>query len=137
MTAPKADPWCCRVVELAAWLLPTEQRHRYALELIAELYGMPRSQQIRHSVQVLSHAWALRAALAYAGPAPTQGMPMTVKTTRTFRCLLSLHRWVWASTEDGDRFQRCIRCGQDRTETVVAASAGFRGIKGWVPPFGT
>ena len=81
MTGPAADPWCFRVVELAALLLPTEQRHRYTLEFIAELYGMPRPQQIRHSVRVLSHAWALRAALADAGPTPTQGMAMTVKTT--------------------------------------------------------
>ena len=75
MTAPAADPWCCRVVELAAWLLPTEQRHRYALELIAELYGMPRSQQIRHSVHVLSHAWALRAALAEPARHQPRGCP--------------------------------------------------------------
>jgi hypothetical protein len=135
MTAPPGS-LCCRTVELAVRVLPADHRQRYGLEFIAELYGMPRSQQIQHSVRVLAHAWALRAALADAGPAPTHGMPMRVKTTRPFRCLLRLHRWVWASTEDGDRFQRCIRCGHDRTETVVGAVAGFRGVKGWVPPFG-
>ena len=130
MTAPTADPWCCRVVELAACVLPTEQRHRYALEFIAELYGMPRSQQIRHSVYVLSQAWAPRAALADASPAPTQEKPMTVKTSRPIRCLLSLHRWVWASTEDGDRFERCVRCGQDKTEKVGYWDGGTRSLKG-------
>ena len=118
MTAPTADPWCCRVVELAACVLPTEQRHRYALEFIAELYGMPRSQQIRHSVHVLSQAWALRAALAETGPAPTQEKIMTVETSRSIRCLLSFHRWRWASTEDGDRYEHCVRCGRDKTEKV-------------------
>ena len=118
MTAPAADPWCCRVVELAARVLPTEQRHRYALEFIAELYGMPRSQQIRHSVHVLSQAWALRAALAETGPAPTQEKTVTVETSRSIRCLLSFHRWRWASTEDGDRYEHCVRCGRDKTEKV-------------------
>ena len=100
-------------------MLPAEQRHRYALEFISELYGMPRSQQIRHSVHVLSQAWALRAALAETGAAPTHEKTMTVKTTnRPFRCLLSHHLWRWASTEDGDRFEHCVRCGRDRTEKV-------------------
>ena len=102
------------VVELAAWVLPTEQRHRYALEFIAELYGMPRSQQIRHSVHVLSQAWALRAALAETGLAPTQEKIMTVETSRSIRCLLSFHRWRWASTEDGDRYEHCVRCGRNK-----------------------
>ena len=57
-------------MELAARVLPTEQRQRYAMEFIAELYGMPRSQQIRHSAQVLAHAWALRAVLNTARPQP-------------------------------------------------------------------
>jgi hypothetical protein len=60
---PPPDIWCCRAVELAVRVLPAEHRQRYGLEFIAELYGMPRREQIRHSVQVLSHAWALRAAL--------------------------------------------------------------------------
>jgi hypothetical protein len=58
--------WCCRVVELAARILPAEHRQRYALEFVAELYGMPRRHQVTHSVLVLSHAWALRAAVADA-----------------------------------------------------------------------
>jgi hypothetical protein len=68
MTAPAVDPWCGRIVELAARVLPAEQRQRYAREFIAELYGMPRSQQIRHSTQVLTNAWALRTVLNAAGP---------------------------------------------------------------------
>ena len=127
MTTPRADPWCSRVVELAARVLPTEQRHRYALEFIAELYGMPRSQQIQHSIHVLAQAWALRTALANAGPAPTQEITMTVKTSRPFRCLLRLHQWRWTSTEDGDRFEHCVRCGRERTEKVGYWNGGWNG----------
>jgi hypothetical protein len=118
MTGPTADRWCCRAVQLAARLLPTEQRRRYALEFIAELYGMPRSQQIRHSVHVLLNAWALRAALAETGPTAIQETNMIMMTSRPFRCRMKLHRWGWVSTEDGDRYERCIRCGRDRTEKV-------------------
>jgi hypothetical protein len=118
MTGPTANRWCCRAVQLAVRVLPAEQRHRYALEFIAELYGMPRSQQIRHSVHVLSNAWALRAALAETGLTANQEKTMTITTSRPFRCRIKLHRWVWVSTEDGDRYERCIRCGRDRTEKV-------------------
>ena len=27
-------------------------------------------------------------------------------------------RWVWLSTEDGDRYERCRKCGKDRSEKV-------------------
>jgi hypothetical protein len=118
MTAPAADHLCCRVVELAARVLPAEQRQRYALEFIAELYGMPRSQQVRHSIQVLAHAWALRTVLtATSGARPQEGT-MTRTTRRPFRCLLRIHRWHWLSTEDGERYECCLRCGLDRTERV-------------------
>ena len=120
MTTPAAaDPWCCRVVELAARMLPAEQRQRYALEFIAELYGMPRSQQVRHSTQVLAHAWALRTALSAASPTTTQEATMTPTTRRPLLCLLGIHRWHWADTEDGDRYQCCLRCGQDKAERVA------------------
>ena len=112
-------PWCCRVVELAARVLPTEQRHRYALEFIAELYGVPRSQQVRHSVHVLSQAWALRHRARRNGPGTSPGedhdgrdQPIDPLPVEAF------HRWRWASTEDGDRYEHCVRCGRDKTEKV-------------------
>ena len=119
MTTPAADRWCCRVVELAARMLPAEQRQRYALEFIAELYGMPRSQQVRHSTQVLAHAWALRTALNAASPTTTQEETMTPTTRRPLLCLLRIHRWHWADAEDGGRYQCCLRCGQDKSESVA------------------
>jgi hypothetical protein len=127
MTAPGAgaDRWCCRAVQLAAHVLPAEHRHRYALEFIAELYGMPRPRQVRHSVQVLSRAWALRAALADVAPAPTQENAMKLRTARPFLCRLNLHhRWRWASTEDGERYEHCVRCGKDRSEKASGGPHG-------------
>jgi hypothetical protein len=115
MTAHAVDPWCCRIVELAARVLPAGQRQRYALEFIAELYGMTRSQQLRHSTQVLAHAWILRSVLSAAEPIPIEGGTMIPTTRRPFRCLLWIHRWRWVSTEDGDRYQCCLGCGRDKT----------------------
>jgi hypothetical protein len=99
-------------------VLPAEHRARYRLELIAELYGMPKAQQRRHSARVLTSAWALRTAL---GAAPgTNGETAVITTTRKpLPCRLNLHhRWRWLSTEDGDRYEQCERCGKDRSEKV-------------------
>lgn len=117
MTAPAADPWCCRIVELAARMLPPEQRRRYALEFVAELYGMSKKQQFRHSTHVLAHAWPLRVVLRAAGP--TTGPEATTRTaTVPLRCHLRIHRWRWASAEDGGRYVTCLRCGRDKTDNV-------------------
>ena len=117
MTARAVDPWCGRIVELAARMLPAEQRQRYALEFIAELYGMTRSQQIRHSTQVLTHAWILRSVLSAASPTTIEDGIMIPTTRRPFPCLLWIHRWHWVSAEDGGRYQCCLRCGRDRTDS--------------------
>jgi hypothetical protein len=118
MTPPSADPWCCRAMELAAHVLPAEHQHRYALEFIAELYGMPRPQQVRHSVQVISRAWALRAALADAAPAPIRENAMKHKIRSWLLCHLGRHRWAHhRNPEVGGKdavFERCRRCGRER-----------------------
>jgi hypothetical protein len=119
MTTPAADPWCCRLVKLATRVLPAEQRQRYALEFIAELYGMPRAQQLRHSTQVLARAWALRTALSAASPNTTQEGAMTRTTRRPLPCVLRIHRWHWADADNGGRYQCCLRCGLDKTESVA------------------
>jgi len=121
MTTPRADTWCCRIVEVAARLLPPAQRQRYALEFIAELYGMPRSQQARHSIQVLASAWQLRAVLAEAGPTLAQGDIMTRTPTvqhRPLRCRLGIHDWQTARTQEGDPYESCTRCGKDRSQII-------------------
>ena len=118
MTAPTADRWCCWAVQVAARVLPAEHRHRYALEFIAELYGMPRRQQIQHSLRVLSCAGGLRAALADVGVAPTQESAMRPTIRSWLLCHLGRHRWVQhRNPEVGGKdavFQLCLRCGRER-----------------------
>jgi hypothetical protein len=117
MTPPTADRWCCRTVELAARVLPAEHRQRYALEFIAELYGMSRPQQVSHSVQVLSRAWALRAALdaAALGPIPEKARH---RTRGWLLCHLGRHLWALHRNPDvGGKaavFEVCRRCGRER-----------------------
>ena len=117
---PPPDIWCCRAIELAVRVLPPEHRDRYGLEFVAELYGMPPAQQRKHSARVLSSAWALRTALTAAVPGANGEKAMIITTTRQpLTCRLHLHhRWRWLSTEDGDRFERCEKCGKDRSEKV-------------------
>lgn len=33
-------------------------------------------------------------------------------------CRLRRHRWQTETTPDGDRYQRCVRCGKDRDEDL-------------------
>jgi hypothetical protein len=129
MTTPPGS-LCCRTVELAVRLLPAEHRARYGLEFIAELYGMPKAQQRRHAARVLTSAWALRTALSEAVPGANGERAMIINTAKPLTCRLNLHhRWRWQSTEDGDRFEQCEKCGKDRSEKVgggpSVGAAGF------------
>lgn len=115
----RAGRWCCRVVEAAARLLPAAHRQRYALEFIAELYGMPRSRQVRHSLGVLVSALRLRAALSESGASTIQEDIMIITATRPLRCRLGRHHWHTVSTEDGhNHWQCCAYCGKDRPNTL-------------------
>ena len=104
------------MVELAARLLPTPaDRRRYQAEFVAELYGLPAADQLRHATGVLSQAFALRAAL---GTSPQRlgeaAMPSTIPWARRFRCrVLRLHHWQLHSAEDGSRYRSCSVCGKD------------------------
>lgn len=118
MTPARPGPWCCRVVALAARILPAEHRHRYALEFIAELYDLPRRRQVRHSLEVLSRAWALRAAVADAGPVPIEEKVMTQTLRSWLLCHAGRHEWEQhTNPEVGGKdavFQLCVRCGRER-----------------------
>ena len=117
-TAPPSR-WYCWTVELAVRVLPNEHRTRYGLEFVAELYDLPPAQQRRHAARVLTSAWALRTALSAAASGTNGDTVMIVKTATPLTCRLNLHhRWRWCSTEDGDRFERCEKCGKDRSEKV-------------------
>lgn len=123
MTARRANPWCCRAAEAAARLLPAAERQRYALEFIAELYDMPVSQQVRHSAQLLIHAWALRTALGDSHDS-LEEETMTITMRRPLACRLGRHRWHWVSNEE-TRIQCCLLCGQEKT--VQLWNAGYNG----------
>jgi hypothetical protein len=130
MTAPPGS-LCCRTVELAVRVLPADHRQRYGLEFIAELYGMPKAQQCRHAARVLTSAWALRTALSEPVPGANGDRTMIVKTAKPLTCRLNLHhRWRWLSTEDGDRFERCQKCGKDRSEKVGGSPEAGQGMGG-------
>jgi hypothetical protein len=131
MTRSVVDPWCGRIVELAARVLPAQQRQRYALEFIAELYGMSRSQQLRHSVQVLTRSWALRAALTSAGPNQTslEDSTMTTTTRKPWLCRLGLHRWdEYENPETKERYQLCQRCDAYHERPRAAPGAAGSGM---------
>ncbi|MBK8460975.1 MAG: hypothetical protein WAS07_00550 [Micropruina sp.] len=125
MTTQRPNKWCCRAVELAAWTLPAAQRQRYALEYIAELYGMPPRQQVHHAIQVLASAWRLRDALIQTSSTLPQEDIVTTKTpTRPLLCRVGLHQWHIVSTPDGQRYECCLRCEKDRTEQYGTPMAG-------------
>jgi hypothetical protein len=132
MTSPpdvtaRPGRWCCRTVELAVRVLPAEHRSRYGLEFVAELYGLPAAQQRRHAARVLTSAWALRTALSATAHGKDGDTAMIIKTATPLTCRLNLHhRWRWLSTEDGDRFERCEKCGKDRSEKV-GGGGGYPG----------
>jgi hypothetical protein len=104
------------VVKLSARALPRGPvRDRYRDEFLAELHGMSRRRQTRHSVGILSRAWALRVAVEGQGRLAGGTDDVTTQTrTRPLLCRLNLHHvWRMCITEDGARYRRCTRCGKD------------------------
>ena len=100
------------LVTMAARTLPATHRSRYRQEFIAEMYGLPRSHQIRHALQVLALAWALRSALDRRS-APSLGEAMRQPRVPLL-CRANLrHTWRTFRTEDGGRYRACATCGKD------------------------
>jgi hypothetical protein len=115
-----AAVWPSRLERLAARALPAgAARERYRAEFLAELYGMTPGQQTRHTIGVLSHAWALRMAVTSQGQLAGGTEVMETQTdTRPLLCRLNLyHVWRWHSTDDGSRYRRCVRCHKDDSRT--------------------
>jgi hypothetical protein len=53
---------------------------------------------------------------------------VTTTIHKPMTCRLNLHhRWRWLSTEDGDRFERCQKCGKDRLDSGPGVNLGFGG----------
>jgi hypothetical protein len=131
MTGTRAPLAVARTgVSLAARALRTpEDRARYGTEFLAELYGLGRGRQLRHTAGVLIRILALRAALGSSPSAPEEGaMTLTGNHPPFWRCrVFHWHDWVRRSTEDGERYQQCARCGADRGP----AAAGMMTTPPW------
>ena len=106
-------------VRLAARSLPTPKaRARYEAEFLAELHGLDAWRQIRHTAGVLLRIVALRAALGSAARVEENVVTtMLIRPgdrTPFWRCrMIRLHDFEVCWTEDGGRYQRCARCGED------------------------
>jgi hypothetical protein len=103
-------------VELTVRALPTwEDRLRYRAEFLAELDSLPPTAQLRYAAGVLSHTFALRAALG----APSAGSEEDVMQQRSnfwraFRCrVLRWHDYRRLSTSDGERCSACSVCDRE------------------------
>ena len=131
MSSPRRPLALARLaIRLATRVLPgAGNRARYHAEFLAELHDLDRSAQLRYAAGVLSRASALRGALG-AGPPPAREESMTLSAQQIpfWRCrVFRWHQWVKRSTEDGDRYLACRRCG------VVHGpmSAGFTSTPPW------
>ena len=117
--------WSTAITGAALRVLPAGTvRERWERELVAELYGLSRREQLRHTLGVVTRVAALRSA-AMAVPDPTA----VVVLHAPLRCVLRRHSWRVDTTEDGHRYRRCRRCGKDDTSDPVR-----RG--GWAPTVG-
>ena len=101
-------------VRLAVRVLPAgSTRRRYEQELVAEMYAMSPQRQMIFAIGVLTHVWSLRAALADNSLVHEEAE----MHRRSLMCRLNVHHvWRWDSAEDGSRYQRCAKCGKDRSD---------------------
>lgn len=104
------------LIALAGRVLPGgSRRDRYRQEFLAELHGMTRGRQIAHALQIVASSWSLRSATSY--PNREEQTMLTALRSKPLLCLLNIrHRWEVQSSPDGERYQRCAKCGKDRME---------------------
>jgi hypothetical protein len=103
------------LIALGGRVLPGgSARERYRQEFTAELYGMTPRRQTAHALQIVVSSWALRSATRH----PREGKTMVnILRRKPLLCLLNVrHDWETQSSPDGERYQRCSRCGKDRME---------------------
>lgn len=105
----------------------TQLRWRYDREFLAELHDMSAARQTTYALGLLAHAARLRRALATTPDLPLED-PMP---RRPIVCRLTLHhRWRTESTEDGNRYRRCTRCGKFEDYLGTGHWGGSAGIIG-------
>ena len=83
---------------------------------MAELHLIPGSKQLGPAARVFAASWALRSALTEPAPASIGGTTVIRTPAPPLSCRLRLwHKWQWVTTEDGGRYEACMRCGRDRS----------------------
>ena len=117
--------WAAVTIKLATVALPVgPTRDRYRREFLADLYTMTRGEQARYSLGTTAHCLALRHAVRLdSRHLLAGGHDMLVPAHRPLRCRLNIrHDWHGESTEDGERYLRCRRCGKDDTGPVLTST---------------
>ncbi len=104
------------LIALSGRVLPGGSvRDRYKREFVAELYGMTRAQQTAHALQIVASSWSLRSAMSH--PQREGNTMLSVLRSKPLLCLLNVHHhWELQSSPDGDRYERCSKCGKDRMD---------------------
>jgi hypothetical protein len=99
------------LVRLVTQALPAGAvRQRYRFEMVADLQYLDRPHQVYYAAGAVSTVWSLRRELT----SEVSMRDTTTTPTVPLLCRLGLkHHWHWESTEDGQRFERCARCGKD------------------------
>jgi len=112
MTRQQGRPawWSVSTTRAALRVLPPGgARQRWRAELTAELWGLSRGEQLRHTLGVLRRAPALRAAVT----APNRVVKEDIVRT-PLRCRLHWHTWVTQYSSDGtSRYLKCKRCPKE------------------------
>jgi hypothetical protein len=133
MTAPVRPPVIGArfVVSLATRALPTPaDRRRYYAEFVAELHGLPVSDQLRSAAGVVCRAFALRAALGGSSTHSTEVAMRTTTAGQRFCCrYLRWHHWSPFGTPDGGRYVACTVCRREHGGWDCV-SGGFMGGAG-------
>lgn len=99
-------------MERATQSLPAETRNRYHDELMGEMHELGRLAGWRYAVGVAASARSMHSALTDGGPQPApQGRRPVGCRTNTH------HVWSMFSTDDGNRYRACVRCGKEYVNT--------------------
>jgi len=115
--------WSATATRAALHAIPSgPARTRWQHELVSELYGLSSREQARHTLGVITRAPALRAAVTDRERIIEEDI-----MRKSLRCRLHLHKYLVASTEDGNRFLRCRRCGKEDTTDLAHWSSSLGG----------
>jgi len=115
--------WLIRLAVLALPGMPA--RVRYRRELEADLVRLPRARQFAYAMRVVSRAWALRRAMGPKDSLSLNTEGAHLEFVKPVLCRINVHHeWKWQSTEDGQRYRRCVLCGKDDDGLASKTQAG-------------